>query len=88
MACQLLLRIGAARKEAGGAFRFLHLQLPGEGQAVTRHNFQFRIDRPKLKAAELQDGHYLLRSNLVGEDRAVLWERYIQLAQTRRPLNR
>jgi transposase len=78
---QLLLRIGAARKEAGSAFRFLHLQLPREGQAVTRHSFRFRVDRPKLTAAELQDGHYLLRSNLVGEDPAVLWERYVQLAQ-------
>ena len=78
---QLLLRIGAARKEAGSAFRFLHLQLPSEGQAVTRQSFQFRVDRPKLLAAELQDGHYLLRSNLVGEDPAVLWERYMQLAQ-------
>jgi len=78
---QLLLRIGAARKEAGSAFRFLHLQLPGEGQAVTRQSFQFRVDRAKLTAAELQDGHYLLRSNLVGENPAVLWERYIQLAQ-------
>ena len=78
---QLLLRIGAARKEAGSAFRFLHLQLPSEGQAVTRQSFQFRVDRPKLIAAELQDGHYLLRSNLAGEDPAVLWERYMQLAQ-------
>ena len=78
---QLLLRIGAAQKEAGSAFRFLHLQLPREGEAVTRHSFQFRVDRPKLAAAELQDGHYLLRSNLVGENPAVLWERYIQLAQ-------
>jgi transposase len=78
---QLLLRIGGARKEAGSAFRFLHLQLPGEGQAVTRQSFQFRVDRPKLIAAELQDGHYLLRSNLMGEDPAVLWERYVQLAQ-------
>ena len=78
---QLLLRIGAARKEAGSAFRFLHLQLPCEGEAVTRQSFQFRVDRPKLTAAELQDGHYLLRSNLVGEDPTVLWERYIQLAQ-------
>jgi transposase len=78
---QLLLRIGAARKEAGSAFRFLHLQLPSEGQAVTRQSFQFRVDRPKLLAAELQDSHYLLRSNLVGEDPAVLWERYMQLAQ-------
>ena len=78
---QLLLRVGAARKEAGGAFRFLHLQLPGEGEAVTRQSFQFRVDRPKLTAAELQDGYYLLRSNLVGEDPTVLWERYVQLAQ-------
>jgi transposase len=77
---QLLLRIGAARKEAGGAFRFLQLQLPREGEAVTRTSFQFRVDRAKLKAAELQDGHYLLRSNLVGEDPAVLWERYVQLS--------
>jgi len=29
----------------------------------------------------LQNGHYLLRSNLVSEDPAVLWERYVQLAQ-------
>lgn len=78
---QLLLRIGAARKEAGSAFRFLAVELPREGEAVTRSSFQFRVDQPKLRAAELQDGHYLLRSNLVGEDPAVLWERYVQLAQ-------
>jgi hypothetical protein len=78
---QLLLRIGAARKEAGSAFRFLQLQLPREGEAVTRNNFHFQVDHAKLTAAELQDGHYLLRSNLVGEDPTVLWERYVQLAQ-------
>jgi transposase len=78
---QLLLRMGAARKEAGSAFRFLQVQLPREGEAVTRSSFQFRVDQPKLRAAQLQDGHYLLRSNLVGEDPAVLWERYIQLSQ-------
>jgi len=77
---RLLLRIGTARKEAGSAFRFLQLQLPQEGEAVTRDSFQFRVDRAKLKAAELQDGHYLLRSNLVGEDPALLWERYVQLS--------
>ena len=78
---QLLLRIGAARKEAGSAFRFLQLQLPREGEAVTRNNFQFRVDQDKLAAAELQDGYYLLRSNLLNEDPTVLWERYVQLAQ-------
>jgi len=54
---------------------------PAEGETVTRHSFHFRLDQPKLKAAELQDGHYLLHSNLVGEDPAVLWERHVQLAQ-------
>jgi Transposase DDE domain len=77
----LLLRIGAARKEAGSVYRFLQIHVPREGETVTRHSFHFRVDQPKLKAAELQDGHYLLRSNLVGEDPAVLWERYVQLAQ-------
>jgi transposase len=78
---QLLLRIGAARKEAGSVYRFLQIHVPREGEAVMRHSFHFRVDQTKLKAAELQDGHYLLRSNLVGEDPAVLWERYVQLAQ-------
>lgn len=78
---QLLLRIGAARKEAGSVARFVEVQVPREGEAVTRASFHFRLDKAKLKAAELQDGHYLLRSNLVEEDPALLWERYIQLMQ-------
>lgn len=78
---QLLLRIGAARQDAGSAYRFLHLQLPKEGEEVTRDSFHFQVDKAKLQAAELQDGHYLLRSNLVSEDPAVLWERYVQLTQ-------
>jgi hypothetical protein len=78
---QLLWRIGVARKEAGSVYRFLQIHAPREGETVTRHGFHFRVDPPKLQAAELQDGHYLLRSNLVGEDPAVLWERYVQLAQ-------
>ena len=78
---QLLLRIGAAKKEAGRAFGFVRLHLPGEGEEVNHQTFTFRLDKEKLKKAELRDGHYLLRSNLVGEDPAVLWERYIQLIQ-------
>jgi transposase len=78
---QLLLRIGAVRKAAGSVARFVEVQVPREGEAVTRVSFHFRLDKAKLKAAELQDGHYLLRSNLVEEDPAVLWERYIQLIQ-------
>jgi hypothetical protein len=48
---------------------------------VTRETFTFHLDKAKLKEAELQDGHYLLRTNLVAEDPAVLWDRYMQLTQ-------
>ena len=78
---QLLLRIGAAKKEAGRAFGFVKIQIPNAGQAVTRETFSFEVDKAKLKAAQQRDGHYLLRSNLTGEDPAVLWTRYVQLTQ-------
>ena len=78
---QLLLRIGAAKKEAGRAFGFVKIQIPKAGQAVTRETFSFQVDKPKLKAAAQRDGHYLLRSNLTAEDPAVLWTRYVQLTQ-------
>ena len=78
---QLLLRIGAAKTEAGRAFGFVKIQLPDARQPVTRESFQFRVDRAKLKEAELRDGRYLLRSNLTRGDPSVLWSRYVQLAQ-------
>jgi hypothetical protein len=34
-----------------------------------------------LKEAERRDGHCLPRTNLVNEDPAVLWDRYMQLTQ-------
>jgi transposase len=77
----LLLRIGAAKKEAGRAFGFVKIQLPEKDQEVTRSTFTFHTDKAKLKAAEQRDGHYLLRSNLTGEDPTVLWTRYVQLTQ-------
>ena len=78
---QLLLRIGAAKTEAGRAFGFVDLHLPASDQAVTRETFHFSVDKEKLKAAEMRDGHYLLRSNLTAEDPTVLWTRYVQLTQ-------
>ena len=78
---QLLMRLGAAKSAAGRAFQFVHLQVPAEGQAVTRETFQFRVDKKKLQAAEWRDGHYLLRSNLTAGDPSVLWARYVQLTQ-------
>ena len=78
---QLLLRIGAAKTAAGRAFGYVTIHLPKANEEVTRRSFTFATDKEKLRQAELRDGHYLLRSNLTGEDPGVLWERYIQLTQ-------
>jgi transposase len=78
---QLLMRVGAAKTDVGRAFGFVKINLPQADQEVTRETFTFRLDKTKLKEAELRDGHYLLRTNLVAEDPAVLWDRYIQLTQ-------
>ena len=78
---QLLLRIGAAKKDAGRAFGFVKIRLPEKDEPVSRATFSFHTDKTKLKAAEQRDGHYLLRSNLTAEDPAVLWTRYVQLTQ-------
>ena len=78
---QLLLRIGAAKTEAGRAFGFVKIRVPGKDEAVTRETFTFQTDKAKLKEAQQRDGHYLLRTNMVAEDPAVLWNRYMQLTQ-------
>jgi len=78
---QLLMRIGAAKTEAGRAFGFVKIQVPDAKQPVTRQSFRFTVDQNKLQEAELRDGHYLLRSNLSAADPAVLWTRYVQLTQ-------
>jgi transposase len=78
---QLLMRVGAAKTDAGRAFGFVKINLPQAGQEVTKEMFTFQLDKAKLKEAELRDGHYLLRTNLVAEDPAVLWDRYVQLTQ-------
>jgi transposase len=78
---QLLMRVGAAKTEAGRAFGFVKINLPKAGQEVTHETFTFQVDKAKLKDAQLRDGHYLLRTNLVAEDPAVLWDRYMQLVQ-------
>jgi len=78
---QLLMRVGAAKTDVGRAFGFVKINLPRVDQEVTKETFTFQLDKVKLKEAELRDGHYLLRTNLVAEDPAVLWDRYVQLTQ-------
>jgi hypothetical protein len=53
-------------------FPFVQMQVPEEGQPVTRETFQFLVDKKKLQEAEWRDGHYLLRSNRAVGDPSVL----------------
>lgn len=79
---QLLIKLGAARKEAGpAAWRIIDLQLPGKDQAVTPETFSFRLHWQRLREARRREGSYLLRSNVTGSDPAQLWAFYLQLVE-------
>ena len=77
----LLLKLGAAKKEAGGAYGLLKIHKPKKDQPVTPQTFHFAINRKKLRAARRREGGYLLRSNIKGEDPGHLWRLYLQLVE-------
>ena len=79
---QLLIKLGAARKEAGpAAWRIIDLQLPDKHQAVTPETFGFRLHWQRLREARRREGSYLLRSNVTGSDPAQLWTFYLLLVE-------
>jgi transposase len=79
---QLLIKLGAARKEAGpAAYRLIDIQLPGNDQPVTPETFCFKLNWQKLREARRREGSYLLRSNLTDSDPAKLWTFYLQLVE-------
>ena len=78
---QLLMKLGAAKKEAGNAARLVELSLPSARQEVTPETFHFSINRAKLRLVRRHEGQYLLRSNLECENPATLWKYYIQLVE-------
>lgn len=79
---QLLIKLGAARKEAGpAASRIIDIRLPDNDQAVTPETFCFKLSWPKLREARRREGSYLLRSNVTAGDPAQLWGFYLQLVE-------
>ena len=54
----LLLKLGAAKKEAGKAYRLLIIHTPANDQPVTPQTFHFKLDRKKLRAARRREGSY------------------------------
>ena len=78
---ELLLKLGAAKKEAGRAYALIAVELPPKEQPAQTGSFRFRLNRAKLRQVRRREGHYLLRSNLERESPAKLWEFYIQLTE-------
>ena len=78
---ELLLKLGAAKKEAGRAWHLVEIALPKAREAVTAETFTFKLRRQRLRQARRREGRYLLRSNLTGEDPATLWRYYMQLSE-------
>ena len=77
----LLLKLGAAKKEAGSAYHILDIHIPSKDQSVTGETFYFTVNRAKLRHARRREGSYLLRSNMSGADPSKLWEFYGQLVE-------
>jgi transposase len=78
---ELLLKLGAAKAEAGRVYGLVEVQVPKPEQPVNAETFAFWLRKDKLRQAFRREGHYLLRSNLPEEDPARLWQHYVQLTE-------
>lgn len=80
----LLMKLGAARSEAGlcwGAVEVTLPEPPPKTQKAAPVTFSFRFNRKRLREMRRREGRYLLRSNLTESDPALLWQHYITLMQ-------
>jgi transposase len=84
---QLLMRLGAARSEAGRAYALVWIRTPGEGEPVEEKTFSYGLEREKLREARRREGSYLIRTNLPAEaqggepEGARVWKYYMQLVE-------
>lgn len=78
---QLLMKLGAAKHEAGRAANLIKVNVPATARDSKTTAFTFELDRAKLRQVRRREGRYLLRTNLGGHDPAQLWTFYIQLTE-------
>ena len=71
---ELLMKLGAARKQARTAWRLVAIEV-----AANSAEFSYQLDRTKLRQRRRREGRYLLRTNLTEHDPAKLWSYYLQL---------
>ena len=80
----LLLKLGAAKQEAGRVWALVRVALPApppKAERARRVDFTFALDKTKLRRIRRREGRYLLRSNLTETDPARLWAFYLQLVE-------
>jgi hypothetical protein len=70
----MLMKLGAARSRAPGAWRLVDIEMDTESAM-----FIYTLNRQKLRQVRRREGRYLLRTNLTENDPALLWQYYIQL---------
>ena len=76
---QLLMKLGAAKHDAGRAASLVKVTWPKE--ASTTASLEFGLDRDRLRQVRRREGRYLLRTNLTAGEPTQLWTFYIQLTE-------
>jgi len=82
----LLMKLGAAKAEAGRVWSLVEVNLPkvprtkkARQQRVA--DFGFALRKDKLREVLKREGRYVLRTNLKETDPAKVWEFYLQLVE-------
>jgi transposase len=76
---QLLMKLGAAKHDAGRAASLVKVTWPEEASGTA--SLEFGLDRQRLRQVRRREGRYLLRTNLTAGDPTQLWTFYIQLTE-------
>jgi hypothetical protein len=79
---QLLMKLGAARKEAGRAAAVVRVCVPKAADTATCASFEFKLERSRLRRVRAREGRYLLRTNIgAAQPPEALWRFYTQLTE-------
>jgi transposase len=76
---QLLMKLGAAKHDAGRSAGLVKVTWPKEASSTA--SLEFSLDRDKLRQVRRKEGRYLLRTNLTAHEPDALWTFYIQLTE-------
>jgi transposase len=76
---QLLMKLGAAKHDAGRAASLVKVTVPKDSAPTA--SLEFTLDRHKLRQVRRREGRYLLRTNLSAGKPEQLWTFYIQLTE-------